>query len=96
MPRNQEESKIQGQAQGLELAKQKLQQWRLTSSIGNYFYRTEVGAVIADLLMSIIQTCNLAKVNAFEHLVNIQKNAGEVLLNPEQWLPWNYKTAGKI
>jgi transposase len=62
----------------------------------SYFYRTEVGSAIGDILMSIIQTCNLAKVNAFEYLVSIQKHAGKVLLNPEQWLPWNYKTAAKI
>jgi len=62
----------------------------------SYFYRTEVGSAIGDILMSIIQTCNLAKVNAFEYLVSIQKHAGKVLLNPEQWLPWNYKTAEKI
>lgn len=62
----------------------------------SYFYRTEVGSAIGDILMSIIQTCNLAKVNAFEYLVSIQKHAGKVLLNPEQWLPWNYKIAEKI
>ena len=62
----------------------------------SYFYRTEVGSAIGDILMSIIQTCNLEKVNAFEYLVSIQKHVGKVLLNPEQWLPWNYKTAEKI
>ncbi len=56
----------------------------------SYFYKTEIGAAIGDILMSIIQTCNLAKINAFEYLVNIQKYADRVLRNPELWLPWNF------
>jgi hypothetical protein len=58
-----------------------------------YFYKTESGAAIGDILMSVIQACNLAGINAFEYLVAIQKHAGKVLLNPEQWLPWKYKSA---
>jgi hypothetical protein len=61
----------------------------------SYFYKTEVGAAIGDILMSIIQTCNLAGINAFEYLVTIQKYADSVLRNPEQWLPWNYKIASQ-
>ncbi len=61
----------------------------------SYFYKTEVGAAIGDILMSIIQTCNFAKINAFDYLVTIQKYADSVLRNPEQWLPWNYKLTGQ-
>ena len=61
----------------------------------SYFFKTEGGAANGDILMSIIQTCNLAKVDAFEYLVSIQKHAGKVLRNPGQWLPWNYKDALK-
>ena len=61
----------------------------------SYFYRTEVGAAIGDILMSVIQTCNLAGINAFEYLVAIQKNEDSVLRIPEQWLPWNYKLAAQ-
>lgn len=57
-----------------------------------YFYKTETGAAIGDILMSIIQTCNLAGINAFEYLVAVQKHADRVLRNPKQWLPWNYKS----
>lgn len=56
-----------------------------------YFYRTEFGAHIGDVFTSIIQTCNLAKVNAFEYLTVLQKNEAGVLNNPGSWLPWNYK-----
>lgn len=61
----------------------------------SYFYKTEGGASIGDIMMSIIQTCNLAKVDSFEYLVSIRKHAERVLLNPKQWLPWNYKDALK-
>ena len=61
----------------------------------SYFYKTEVGSAIGDILMSIIQTCNLSKVDAFEYLVSIQKNVEAISLNPKQWLPWNYKDALK-
>jgi transposase len=56
-----------------------------------YFYKTENGAHVGDVLMSIIETCRLAKVNPFEYLTMLQKNTIAVLNNPGQWLPWNYK-----
>jgi hypothetical protein len=43
--------------------------------------------------MSIIETCRQAKVNPFEYLTMLQKNALDVLNNPGKWLPWNYKDA---
>ncbi|NIM18390.1 MAG: IS66 family transposase [Candidatus Aminicenantes bacterium] len=56
-----------------------------------YFYKTENGAHVGDVFMSIIETCRLAKVNPFEYLTMLQKNAIDVLNNPAKWLPWNYK-----
>jgi len=41
--------------------------------------------------MSIIRTCYVANVNAFEYLTTIQKHWLEVKENPELWLPWNYR-----
>jgi len=55
------------------------------------FYRTENGAAVGDILMSVIQTSKRAGVNVFEYLTKIQINRKAVLKNPEGWLPWNYR-----
>jgi len=56
-----------------------------------YFYKTENGAKVGDIFMSIIQTCKLQKINAFEYLTCLQKYAQTVKQEPHKWLPWNYK-----
>lgn len=55
------------------------------------FYKTEHGAYIGDMFMSIIHTCALAKINPFTYLVELQKNSFAVFADPKQWLPWNYQ-----
>jgi transposase len=55
------------------------------------FYKTEHGAYIGDLFMSLIHTCALAKINPFEYLTALQKNSSALFANPKRWLPWNYK-----
>ena len=55
------------------------------------FYKTTHGAQVGDCLMSIIYTCQQNKVNAFEYLNTIQRNAVSVINNPALWLPWNFK-----
>jgi transposase len=40
-----------------------------------YFYRNDIGVAIGDIFISIIQTCVQAKVNAFEYITALQKNA---------------------
>jgi len=57
------------------------------------FYKTEHGARVGDLFMSLIHTCNLAGVNPFDYLTVLQKHSAELAEHPEKWLPWNYKTA---
>ena len=57
------------------------------------FYKTEHGAYIGDLFMSLIQTCRMAGVNPFDYLTILQKHSSEVFKNPSKWLPWNYKEA---
>jgi transposase len=57
------------------------------------FYKTEHGAYIGDLYMSLIHTCRLAGVNPFDYLTTLQKYSSEVFKNPSKWLPWNYKEA---
>ena len=55
------------------------------------FYKTELGAYIGDMFMSIIHTCNLMKVNAFNYLIALHKHSAELFKNPSSWMPWNYE-----
>jgi len=55
------------------------------------FYKTEHGAYIGDMFMSLIHTCALSKINPFEYLTALQKYTPAVFKNPHQWLPWNYQ-----
>jgi transposase len=57
------------------------------------FYRTQRGAKVGDLLMSLIYTCELNGANAFDYLNALQRNADAVAAQPDQWLPWNFSQA---
>ena len=44
--------------------------------------------------MSLIHTCQLAGVNSFDYLTELQRHAREVASHPaEEWMPWNYREA---
>jgi transposase len=53
-------------------------------------HRTCHGAHIASMLMSIIQTCRLCKINPVVYLTILQENKSAVFKNPDDWLPWHY------
>jgi transposase len=55
------------------------------------FYKTEGGAQLGDLFMSLIYTCQLAGVNPFDYLTQLQIHTTLVSQAPDQWFPWNYK-----
>jgi hypothetical protein len=55
------------------------------------FYKTEQGAHVGDVLMSIIHTCKSNHVNAYDYLNALQSHAKEVTKTPSCWLPWNYQ-----
>ena len=55
------------------------------------FYKTEHGAYIGDLFMSLIHTCNLCKVNPFKYLKSLQQHSSELFRDPGKWMPWNYE-----
>jgi len=57
------------------------------------FYKTENGARVGDLFMSLIHTCNLAGANPFDYLTALQEHADEMAKNPGEWMPWNYTSA---
>jgi hypothetical protein len=54
------------------------------------FYMTVMGALVGDVLMSLIQTAKRAGVNVLDYLTRLQVYAADVKKNPEAWLPWNY------
>jgi transposase len=54
------------------------------------FYKTENGAAVGDLFMSLIHTCELHGVNAFDYLTALQLHAGELARSPQEWMPWNF------
>jgi transposase len=56
------------------------------------FYKTEHGAYIGDMFMSLIHTCNLMGVNPFDYLVTLIENSSALFKDPSKWMPWNYKT----
>ncbi len=58
------------------------------------FYRTEHGAAVGDLLMSIIGTCRLNNVSEWIYLLALVENGREVRREPSKWLPWNYRQHG--
>jgi hypothetical protein len=55
------------------------------------FFRTEHGAAVGDVLASLIRTCRLNGVNAWDYLVTIIRNRKDARSNPDRYLPWNYK-----
>ena len=56
-----------------------------------YFYKTQNGARVGDLFMSLIHTCELNGVNPFDYLTELQKHANELSAHPAEWMPWNYR-----
>jgi hypothetical protein len=70
-----------------------LSRWPWTFRKNAYFYKTENGARVGDLFMSLIHTCELNEVNPFDYLTELQKHANELSVDPNRWLPWNYRDA---
>ncbi|HUV67842.1 MAG TPA: IS66 family transposase [Sedimentisphaerales bacterium] len=57
----------------------------------SYFYKSQNGAHVGDLFMSLIHTCELNDVNPFDYLTQLQKHAEAIACCPADWMPWNYK-----
>lgn len=57
------------------------------------FYKTQNGARVGDLFMSLIYTAELCGVDPFHYLVALQRHAHEISLSPGAWMPWNYREA---
>lgn len=55
------------------------------------FYKTQHGAVIGDILMTLIHTAVRAGNNPFRYLTELQKHRSDAHKNPANWLPWTYE-----
>jgi hypothetical protein len=56
----------------------------------SYFYKTPNGAKVSDIYTSIIATCQLHGVNAYEYLCCLQRNKDAVAARTGDFMPWNY------
>lgn len=52
------------------------------------FYRSERGADVGDLYMTLIHTAQLHGVNAFEYLTALLRHVSDIADDPAAWLPW--------
>lgn len=57
------------------------------------FYKTPNGAMVGDLFMSLIHSCELNSVNSFQYLTELQRHGEDLKHAPEDWMPWNYGEA---
>lgn len=58
-------------------------------------YKTERGALVGDIFMTIIQTCRLNRINPFEYVMALAQHTAEVKADAARWLPWNFSDAIK-
>lgn len=55
------------------------------------FYKTQNGAHVGDLFMSLIHTCQMAGENPFDYLTQLLKHERQIKEAPQNWMPWNYR-----
>jgi len=56
-------------------------------------YKTQNGARVGDLFLSLIYTCQLNQANPFDYLTQLQRHADQVAAGPPGWMPWNHRQA---
>ena len=57
------------------------------------FYRSERGARVGDIYMTLIHTAELHRQNPVHYVTALFRHHKEVAVAPAEWLPWNYKNA---
>jgi transposase len=55
------------------------------------FYKTQNGARVGDLYMSLIATAKLANADPFDYLTELQRHTQDAAAHPSEWMPWNYR-----
>jgi len=56
------------------------------------FFKTEAGAEVGDVLLSVIRTSVKNHVDPVDYLTAIATHAAEVRRSPQSWLPWSYRS----
>jgi transposase len=56
----------------------------------SYFFKTQNGADVGSVLMSLIKTAIEAEANPVEYLVTLLEQSRQIRKEPHLWLPWNY------
>jgi transposase len=56
------------------------------------FYKTQRGADVGDLYMSLVHTCYASGASPVDYLTQLQRNHERVRAAPGDWMPWNYQT----
>ena len=54
------------------------------------FYKNEHGAIVGEILLSLIESCRLNKVSAWKYLLRLMREQSQARANPDAYLPWNY------
>ena len=62
---------------------------KIRSRKTSHFYKTQIGADVANVLTSVIATAYRNEVNPFHYLNCLQRNRESVKADPASWLPWN-------
>jgi len=55
------------------------------------FYKTQNGADVGDLFMTLIYTAELSGSSPFDYLTALIQHAGALPLSPRDWFPWDYR-----
>jgi len=55
------------------------------------FYKTQRGAEVGDVYMSLIHTCYCSAADPFDYLTQLQRHHARVRAAPGDWMPWNYQ-----
>jgi transposase len=54
------------------------------------FYKTETGAAVGDVHMSILMTAKENGLEPVQYMTDLLTHTDKVNKNPDDWLPWNY------
>ncbi len=55
------------------------------------FFKSQRGAQVGDVFMSLIHTAELNRVNPFDYLTTLLRHARQVRVAADAWMPWNYR-----
>jgi len=56
------------------------------------FYRSEAGARVGDMFMTLIYSAEINGVDPFDYLVCLLRHAAKAAESPGDWMPWNYRS----